>query len=73
MPLDLIVQEAEGMSDEALMEVVRYMRFIKTETIRNETETRTGKRRKRTGSICHGQIHIADDFDAPISDFQEYM
>ena len=73
MALDLIVQEAEGMTDEALMEVVRYMRFLKIEIIRSATETKQGKRKKRTGGIYHGQIRIADDFDAPLSDFQEYM
>lgn len=73
MALDLIVQEAEGMTDEALMEVVRYMRFLKIEITRNATETKQEKRKKRTGGIYHGQIRIADDFDAPLSDFQEYM
>ncbi len=73
MALDLIVQEAEGMTDEALMEVVRYMRFLKIEAIRSATEKKQEKGKKRTGGIYHGQIRIADDFDAPLSDFQEYM
>ncbi len=69
MALDLIVQEAEGMSDEALMKVLRYMQLIKIESIRNAAEAEQGKKKKRTGGIYHGQIHIADDFDATLSDF----
>jgi len=67
MVLDLIIQEAEGMTDEALMEVVRFMRFMKIEATRKATETKQGKRKVRTGGIYHGQIRIADDFDAPLS------
>ena len=72
MALDLILQEAKGMSDEELMEVLRYMRFIKIESIRNE-ETKQEKRKIRTGGIYHGKIRIAEDFDEPLDDFKEYM
>ena len=78
MTLDLVMQEARGMSDEALMEVVRFMRFIKIDSLRkieasllpslNEkkiTYRKAGKRR--------GQIRITDDFDEPLEDFKEYM
>ena len=72
MALDLIVQEAEGMSDEALMEVLHYMQFIKITTIQKPTAENKRKKR-RTGGIYRGQIRIAPDFDAPLEDFAEYM
>ena len=73
MALDLILQEAEGMSDEALMEVLHYMQFIKvTAAYKQSTET-SQKRKRRTGGIYQGKIKIAPDFDAPLEDFREYM
>lgn len=70
MALDLIVQEAEGMTDEALMEVLHYMQFIK---ITMKPSAEPGKKKRRIGGIYHGQIRIAPDFDAPLDDFAEYM
>ena len=31
MALDVLIQEAQGLTEESLMEVVRFMRFIKSE------------------------------------------
>ena len=72
MALDLIVQEAEGMSDEALMEVLHYMQFIKINSVQRPVAENKRKKR-RTGGIYHGQIRSAPDFDAPLEDFAEYM
>jgi hypothetical protein len=30
-------------------------------------------RKRRPVGLMKGQIHIADDFDAPLDDFKEYM
>ena len=30
-------------------------------------------RKKRIAGLMKGQIHIADDFDAPLDDFKEYL
>ena len=75
MALDLIVQEAEGMSDELLMEVLHFMKFIKIEQIVADSQKSFSAKRtkRRTGGIYHGQIRIAEDFDAPLDDFREYM
>ncbi len=77
MALDLIVQEAAGMSDEALTEVLHFMRFIKMESagagaVSKRAAPHPGKK-LRTGGIYQGKIRIADDFDAPLDDFREYM
>ena len=78
MPLDLVIREAKGMSDEALMEVVNFMRFLKLESFRGmhpETgqDSDSIRRNRRTPGLRHGQIMISDDFDAPLDDFREYM
>ncbi|MBQ9061261.1 MAG: DUF2281 domain-containing protein [Eubacterium sp.] len=71
MPIDLLVKEAEGMSDDAIMEVVRFMRFIKIEN--NISGKSTSLKRKGLAGKYRGQGWMADDFDAPIDDFREYM
>lgn len=34
---------------------------------------RPQQEKKRIAGLMKGQIHIADDFDAPLDDFKEYM
>lgn len=71
MPIDLLMKEAEGMSDDAIMEVIRFMRFIKIENnVRNSSSL---KRRTGLAGKYRGQGWMADDFDAPLDDFREYM
>ena len=78
MPLDLVIREAKGMSDEALMEVVNFMRFLKLESFRGvglepAQDDDFIRRSRRTPGLRQGQIMISDDFDAPLDDFREYM
>ena len=78
MPLDLVIREAKGMSDEALMEVVNFMRFLKLESFKGidselGQEDASTRRNRRTPGLRRGQIMISDDFDAPLEDFREYM
>jgi hypothetical protein len=79
MPLELLLQqEAKGLTDEALREVIRYVRFIKIEAgilakYSNSSLTSTGKRKIRSAGKYRGQGWMSDDFDAPLDDFKEYM
>lgn len=79
MPLELLLQqEAKGLTDEELKEVIRYVRFIKIEAgipayySRNNV-TSTGKKKIRSAGKYRGQGWMAEDFDAPLDDFKEYM
>ena len=64
MAYERLMQEAQGMSEAALMEVVRFMKFIKTEEIHPDTaQPNTDHFIRRTGKY-RGTIRIADDFDA---------
>lgn len=38
-----------------------------------DRESNEPKRKRRIAGIMEGQIHISDDFDAPLDDFKEYM
>ena len=69
MALDSLIQEAQNMSESSLNEVLRFMRFLKKEAA-NVTEEK--KAIRQPGGLS-GIIVMADDFDAPLDDFKEYM
>ena len=71
MAYELLLQEAQGMSEAALMEVVRFMKFIKSET--EAAATDQPDRGARKAGTYRGKIRMADDFDAPLKEFGEYM
>ena len=75
MAIDLLVQEAKEMSEETLMEVVRFMRFIKSQTMYTPDMriVESGKKPIRKAGIYRGLIKVSDDFDEPLDDFKEYM
>lgn len=79
MPLELLLQqEVKGLTDEGLKEVIRYVRFMKIEAgipvkHSDSTVTSTGKKKIRRAGKYRGQGWMADDFDAPLDDFKEYM
>ena len=78
MPLDLLIQETRGMSEEAIMEIVRFTRFMKLETMivpfgEDGKKADNGKPILRQAGLLKGQIRLSDDFDAPLEDFREYM
>ena len=68
MALELLLQEAQGLSEDSLMEVLRFMRFNKAEGERAASQTT-----QRKAGQYRGQIWMAEDFDAPMSEFKEYM
>lgn len=82
MGLELLLQETKGLSEEALMEVVRFVRFMKTESsnmvsfanVKSGISNMDGeKNRIRTAGKYRNKGWMADDFDSPIDDFKEYM
>lgn len=73
MAYELLIQEAQGMSESALMEVVRFMRFLKNEAAAR-SEGREGSRPAvRKAGLYRGKVAMAEDFDAPLEEFKEYM
>lgn len=76
MALELLLNEAKGMSEEALMEVIRFMRFLKVDSVNEPVTDMTalqGTKKYRSAGSYRGQIIMSDDFDDPIEDFKEYM
>ena len=74
MALDLLIQEAQGLSEEALMEVVRFMKFIKAEsTTQVKPSVNQQDKIARKAGLYRGEIWMSEDFDAPLDEFREYM
>lgn len=79
MSLDMILQqETKGLTDEAMMEVIRFVRFMKLEAgyhdrYLEKTRSSTGKKKYRTTGKYLGQGWMSDDFDEPLAEFGEYM
>ena len=75
MPMELLLEEAKDMSDEALMEVLHYMRFLKLETRREQegSLSQNQPRVLRKAGVYSGLGWMAEVFDAPLEDFREYM
>lgn len=77
MALELLMQEARDLSEEALMEVVRFVRFIKVENSSSHNPglemNDVSAKKVRTAGMYKGKIWMADDFDSPLEEFKEYM
>ncbi len=74
MALELLIAEAQGLSEDALMEAVRFLRFLKTENGRMAAPVPEAQKPviRRAGKY-RGQIALAEDFDAPLDEFKEYI
>ena len=76
MAIDILLHEAQGLPEDALMEVVRFVKFIKSESINRASNVapkeQAAKKIRSVGKYC-GQIKMSDDFDAPLEEFWGYM
>lgn len=78
MPLDALLQEARGMTDDTIMEVIHYMQFLKIAPMRKTSYTvtptsKSGESIYRKPGLYKDQIKIAEGFDEALDDFKEYM
>jgi hypothetical protein len=78
MPLDMLLQEAKGMTDDELMEVVHFMQFLKIAPAKSvavfvSPMASQEKKIYREPGLYKDQIKITEGFDDPLDDFEEYM
>lgn len=75
MELEMLMDEAKDMSEDTLMQVVQYMRFLKWEKLQPQAPSLSQEKKtvRRRPGLYQGMIQIADDFDAPLADMKEYM
>lgn len=74
MAMDMIINEARGMSESEILEVLHFMRFLKLGQKNNliGQKAKAGMKR-RIADKYKGKGWMAEDFDAPLDDFKEYM
>ena len=69
----VILEKLEKLSDSLQTEVLHHIEFLSERyTKTDEVTIAPLTKRGRLGSL-KGQIWMADDFDAPLEDLQEYM
>ena len=64
---DLFVK-LNSLPEDLRKQVLDYIEFLLTRKQQPEPP-----KKKRVSGLMKGQIHMADDFDAPLDDFKEYM
>lgn len=64
---DLLVK-LNSLPEDLRKQVLDYIEFLLARKLRPEPP-----KKKRVSGLMKGQIHMADDFDAPLDDFKEYM
>lgn len=69
MTNETLIKEIYTLPDNLKEEVLHYVQFLKQKQT-NQTET---PRKKRKAGSAKGEIFMADDFEAPLEDFAEYM
>ncbi len=65
-----LIQEIHTLPESLKQEVLHFVQFLKQKQTVEEKPT---KRRKRKAGSAKGEIIMADDFEAPLEDFAEYM
>ena len=66
-----LIQEIYTLPENLKLEVLHFVQFLKQkQTAKIEPEK---PRKKRQAGSAKGEIFMADDFDAPLEDFAEYM
>ena len=74
MAFELLVAEASDLSEDSIMEVVRYIRKIKEKPQRTDGDmSERSHPVVREAGKYRGQIVMTDDFDEPLDAFKEYM
>lgn len=75
MAIEALLKEAKGLSEESVMEVIRFIKFLKQET-QNPSylpDSLPSQQKIRKEGLYKGQIWMSDDFNSPMDEFKEYM
>lgn len=66
----MLAEKAVGLSDENILNVARYIDFLKS---KQGTLRETKKQKRTLDRLAGGLTYMSDDFDAPLEDLKEYM
>ncbi len=70
MSVDILIQEANGLSEDKIEEVVSFIQFLKTKDI---SKRDNATKPYRTPGGLKGNCVMADDFDETPDCFKEYV
>ena len=65
-----LIQEIQTLPENLKQEVLHFVQFLKQKQV---AKTESAKPRQRKAGSAKGEIIMADDFDAPLEDFADYM
>lgn len=66
-----LIQEIYTLPENLKLEVLHFVQFLKQKQV-DKTELAKPRKKRQAGS-AKGKFVMADDFDAPLEDFAEYM
>jgi hypothetical protein len=69
----VILEKLEQLSDSLQTEVLHYIEFLSERYAKTDGEVVAPPAKRGGLGSLKGQVWMADDFDAPLEDLQEYM
>ena len=73
MAYDVLIDAVQGLSEESVMDVIKYIDFVKYKSNVTGVSEKDNIKKKRTIGTMKGKIHMAEDFDDIPEGFKEYM
>ena len=74
MSMELLEKEAEGLSEQAMAEVLDFILFLKTRPGHEKYTSPQGRVHKRQLGVFENEsFYMADDFDETPDSFKEYI
>jgi hypothetical protein len=67
----ILIQEIRALPENLKLEVLHFVQFLKQKQSA-QSEPAMPRKRRQAGS-AKGEVFMADDFNAPLKDFAEYM
>ena len=71
MTEQILIQEIQTLSESLKQEVLHFVQSLKQKQV-EKAEPKKSRKKRKAGS-AKGMFVMADDFDAPLEDFAEYM
>lgn len=68
-----ILDKLEALPESLQTEVLHYIEFLTERYVQKEVEPASPKQKRGGLGTLKGKIWMADDFDAPLEDLQEYL
>ena len=73
MPFELLIKAETGLPDKYVEMLLHYIRFLQSEYREEQARETSPSAPIRKAGRYQGKGWMADDFDAPLDDFKEYM